>query len=111
MKAHRTNALLVVHALENSPYVKEVIYHGLATHPHHALAYKSLSPHAKKWVDLIACGAVGDDVVMQDGDNGFPFGGMISCRIRRSAHEFLTATMLFTRPFTDQVSAADPAWV
>jgi cystathionine gamma-lyase len=31
MKAHGTNALLVAHALENSPHVKEVIYPGLAT--------------------------------------------------------------------------------
>jgi cystathionine gamma-lyase len=95
MKAHRTNTLLVARALENSP-VKEVIYPGLATHPRHALAYKSLSPHAKKWVHLIARVAVGDDVVTRDGDDGFPFGGMISCRIRGSTHKFLTATRLFT---------------
>ena len=101
MKAHGTNALLVARALENSPHVKEVIYPGLATHPRHALAYKSLSPHAKKWVDSLPRGAaVDDDVddvdVTRDGDDGFPFGGMISFRIRGSAHKFLTATRLFT---------------
>jgi cystathionine gamma-lyase len=92
MKAHGTNALLVARALEKSPYVKEVIYPGLATHPRHALAYASLSPHAKKWIDSIPK----ETVDGRDGDDGFPFGGMISFRIRGSAQIFLTATRLFT---------------
>jgi cystathionine gamma-lyase len=94
MEAHGTNALLVARALENSPHVKEVIYPGLATHPRHALAYKSLSLHAKKWVDSIPRGAADSDGA-REGD-GIPFGGMISFRIRGSAHMFLTATRLFT---------------
>ena len=92
MKAHGTNALLVARALEKSPYVKEVIYPGLVTHPRHALAYASLSPHAKKWIDSIPQKAIDG----QGGDGGFPYGGMISFRIRGSAHKFLTATRLFT---------------
>lgn len=90
MKAHGTNALLVARALEKSPYVKEVIYPGLATHPRNELAYASLSPHAKKWIDSIP------NVDGPDGKDGFPFGGMISFRIRGSARRFLTATRLFT---------------
>ncbi|KIM72375.1 hypothetical protein PILCRDRAFT_803920 [Piloderma croceum F 1598] len=92
MKAHGTNALLVARALEKSPYVKEVIYPGLATHPRHALAYASLSPHAKKWIDSIPKGSVDG----RDGNGGFPFGGMVSFRIRGNARTFLTATRLFT---------------
>ncbi|KAF7975388.1 hypothetical protein HWV62_9599 [Athelia sp. TMB] len=84
MKAHGTNALLVAQALEKSPYVKDVIYPGLASHPRHALAYASLAPHAKSWVDANAT------------EGGFPYGGMISFRIRGDPHKFLTATRLFT---------------
>ncbi|KAI0732636.1 Cys/Met metabolism PLP-dependent enzyme-domain-containing protein [Fomitopsis betulina] len=90
MKAHGTNALAVARALQHSPYVEEVIYPGLATHPRNDLAYRSLSPHALKFVD---------QYVVQDGEGGFPYGGMISFRIRGGAKEadrFLTATRLFT---------------
>jgi cystathionine gamma-lyase len=67
MKAHGTNALLVARALEKSPYVKDVIYPGLATHSRHALAYASLYPHARKWIDSIHKES-GDG---RDGDDGF----------------------------------------
>ncbi|KAH9835118.1 Cys/Met metabolism PLP-dependent enzyme-domain-containing protein [Rhodofomes roseus] len=90
MKAHGTNALAVARALQRSPHVEEVIYPGLATHPRNDLAYRSLSPHARKFVD---------QYVAQDGEGGFPYGGMISFRIRGGAEEadrFLTATRLFT---------------
>ena len=90
MKAHGTNALAVARALQRSPHVEEVIYPGLATHPRNDLAYRSLSPHARKFVD---------QYVVQDGEGGFPYGGMISFRIRGGAEEagrFLTATRLFT---------------
>lgn len=90
MKAHGTNALAVALALQHSSYVEEVIYPGLATHPRNDLAYRSLSPHALKFVD---------QYVVQDGEGGFPYGGMISFRIRGGAKEadrFLTATRLFT---------------
>ncbi|KZT10403.1 uncharacterized protein LAESUDRAFT_721763 [Laetiporus sulphureus 93-53] len=91
MKAHGVNALAVAHALQRSPYVEEVIYPGLATHPRNELAYRSLSPHARRFVD--------DYVSSHDEDGGFPYGGMISFRIRGGAEEanrFLTATRLFT---------------
>ena len=88
MKAHGANALLVAHALAGSPHVKEVIYPGLASHPRHALAYASLSPHARKWIDSTVI--PGEDV------EGFPYGGMISFRIRGDARKFLTSTRLFT---------------
>lgn len=91
MKAHGTNALAVAKALERSPHVEEVIYPGLASHPRNDLAYTSLSPHARKFVDsLSADGSTAE---------GFPYGGMISFRIRggeKEAEKFLTSTRLFT---------------
>lgn len=88
MKAHGTNALAVARALEASPYVEEVIYPGLASHPRNELAYRQLAPHARKFVDANTV----------DGA-GFPYGGMISFRIRgglEEAEKFLTGTKLFT---------------
>ena len=89
MKAHGTNALAVAKALEKSPYVEDVIYPGLASHPLNDLAYRSLSPHARKFVDSLGASEA----------EGFPYGGMISFRIRgggEEAERFLTATKLFT---------------
>ncbi|KAG6815744.1 hypothetical protein H0H87_011711 [Tephrocybe sp. NHM501043] len=87
MKAHGTNALAVAKVLEQSPYVEEVIYPGLASHPRNDLAYASLSPHARKFVDG------------QSLEGGFAYGGMISFRIKGGepqAEKFLTSTKLFT---------------
>ncbi len=101
MKAHGTNALEVARALQRSPYVEEVIYPGLATHPRNELAYRSLSPHAKKFVDNYLAThsrAAGDSEESLE-RIGFPYGGMISFRIKGGAVEankFLTATRLFT---------------
>ena len=89
MKAHGANALAVAKALEKSPYVEDVIYPGLASHPLNGLAFSSLSPHARKFVDSLG-GSPGAD---------FPYGGMISFRIRGGeevAEKFLTSTKLFT---------------
>lgn len=88
MKAHGINALAVAKALEGSPYVDEVIYPGLISHPRNDLAYSSLSPHARKFVDSLP-----------NTEDGFPYGGMISFRIRggqAEAEKFLTSTRLFT---------------
>ncbi|KAG5635295.1 hypothetical protein H0H81_011790 [Sphagnurus paluster] len=97
MKTHGTNALAVAKALERSPHVEAVIYPGLASHPRNDLAYTSLSPHARKFVDgLLVKSAEG---VALEADGGFPYGGMISFRIRggmEQAEKFLTATKLFT---------------
>ncbi len=92
MKAHGTNALAVARALQRSPHVEEVIYPGLSTHPRNDLAYRSLSSQARTFVDKYVK-ANGDDA------GGFPYGGMISFRIRggaAQAEKFLTATRLFT---------------
>lgn len=91
MKAHGTNALAVAQALQRSPHVEDVIYPGLASHPRNDLAYRVLSSHARKFVDAF--------VEKEDASLGFPFGGMISFRIRGGAEQadkFLTSTRLFT---------------
>jgi len=90
MKEHGRNALLVARALENSPYVKEVIYPGLASHPRHKLALRSLSPHAARFVQAES---------EHNPDGSFPYGGMVSFRIRgglEEAQRFFSATRLFT---------------
>lgn len=98
MKAHGINALMVAQALQRSPHVEEVLYPGLASHPRNELAYSSLSPHAKKFVDNLQS-VMGQDGVSVDGEGGFPYGGMVSFRIRGGAvraSKFLSATRLFT---------------
>ncbi|KAG8925519.1 hypothetical protein FRC01_010052 [Tulasnella sp. 417] len=90
MKTHGQNALAVAKHLERSPYVKDVIYPGLASHPRHELAKRMMSPHAKKFVDTL-----GDP----EENGGIPFGGMVTFRIRGddgAAERFLTRTKLFT---------------
>ncbi|KZS86999.1 hypothetical protein SISNIDRAFT_538527 [Sistotremastrum niveocremeum HHB9708] len=92
MKQHGKNALAVARALEKSPYVKEVIYPGLRSHPGHKLAWGLLSPHAKKWI--LEEGYGGDE-----GEGEFPFSGMVTFRIggdEESAERFLEKTELFT---------------
>jgi len=89
MKAHGINPLAVAKVLEKSPYVGNVIHPGLASHPLNGLAFSSLSPHARKFVDSLGGSP----------SAGFPYGGMISIRIRGgegAAERFLTSTKLFT---------------
>ncbi|KAH8075997.1 Cys/Met metabolism PLP-dependent enzyme-domain-containing protein [Cristinia sonorae] len=91
MKAHGTNALAVAKALQVSPYVEEVIYPGLRSHPRNDLAWRSLSPHARKFIE--------SSEKSIDEEGGFPYGGMISFRIRggiAEAEKFLTSARLFT---------------
>ncbi|THH21214.1 hypothetical protein EW146_g304 [Bondarzewia mesenterica] len=93
MKAHGRNALAVARALAASPHVTDVIYPGLSTHPRNALARRSLSPHAERFVNTFL--AAPQDVPH---DGSFPYGGMISFRIRgglEEAQRFLKATRLF----------------
>jgi len=93
MKAHGINALAVAKALESSPYVDDVIYPGLPSHPQTTLAYRSLSPHALKFVENYR------DHNESSEDTSFPYSGMISFRIRggaKEANKFLTSTKLFT---------------
>jgi cystathionine gamma-lyase len=90
MKEHGRNALLVARALEKSPYVKEVIYPGLASHPRHEVAWRSLSPHAARFVQAES---------EHNPDGSFPYGGMVSFRIRgglEEAQRFFKATRLFS---------------
>lgn len=100
MKTHGTNALAVAKVLQRSPYVEEVIYPGLSSHPRNDLAYKSLSPHARVFVDDFLAKnprSVDADGVASD-VGGFPYGGMITFRIRGGAEEaekFLTSARLF----------------
>jgi cystathionine gamma-lyase len=89
MKTHGLNALAVAKLLQSSPHVEDVIYPGLASHPRNKLAYASLSPHARKFVDGLPKESL---------EGGFPFSGMISFRIRggkEEADKFLTSTRLF----------------
>jgi cystathionine gamma-lyase len=90
MKEHGCNALLVARALERSPYVKEVIYPGLASHPRHEIARRLLSPHAALFVQAES---------EHNPDGSFPYGGMVSFRIRggfEEAQRFLRAIRVFT---------------
>jgi cystathionine gamma-lyase len=90
MKEHGRNALLVARALEKSPYVKEVIYPGLASHPRHEVARRSLSPHAARFVQAES---------EHNPDGSFPYGGMVSFRIRgglKEAQRFFNAISVFT---------------
>jgi cystathionine gamma-lyase len=97
MKQHGLNALAVARALESADGVEEVIYPGLPgktayARAKNALAWRMLSPHARRFVD----GSSGNDVPPAE---GFPFSGMISFRIRggqAEADKFLTTTRLFT---------------
>jgi cystathionine gamma-lyase len=90
MKEHGRNALLVARALEKSPYVTEVIYPGLPSHPRHEFARRSLSPHAARFVQAES---------EHNPDGSFPYGGMVSFRIRGGLEEskrFFAATRVFS---------------
>ncbi|KAJ8487072.1 hypothetical protein ONZ45_g14455 [Pleurotus djamor] len=102
MKAHGENALAVAKSLQQqTEFVEEVIYPGLKTHPRNKLAYKSLSTHARKFVDTFKPEDADASSMDSDGYTpfDFPYSGMISFRIRGSAEtaeKFLTSTKLFT---------------
>jgi len=90
MKAHGTNALAVARALKDNPLVEDIIYPGLASHPRHHIAWESLSPHAKKWIEGLP------EHFSRTTD--FPYSGMVSFRIKgglEAANKFLTSTRLF----------------
>jgi len=74
MRQHGLNALRVAKFLESriGREVRDVVYPGLASHPLNELAYETLSPHARVWVD-----SLGD----REANGGFPYGGMVSFRI------------------------------
>lgn len=93
MKAHGVNALAVAKTLQSSPYVQDVLYPGLPSHPQTALAYHSLPPHALKFVDQYRKHNSSPE------DNSFPYSGMVSFRIKGGAEEankFLTSMRIFS---------------
>jgi cystathionine gamma-lyase len=84
MQAHGKNALAVARILEQSWHVMEVVYPGLASPT--ALARSSLSPHARRFIATLPHDP--------DENDSFPYGGMISFRIRGGLTEavrFLTS--------------------
>lgn len=90
MRAHGENAFAVAKFLGSSPYVNDVIYPGLASHPEHSLAESSLPPHARKFVKTL-----GDP----EARGGIPYGGVVSFRIKggaEAAERFFARTRLFT---------------
>ncbi|KAG2033874.1 Cys/Met metabolism PLP-dependent enzyme-domain-containing protein [Suillus americanus] len=90
MKAHGQNALRVASFLTSHPAVEHVIYPGLASHPLHALARSSLSPHTQQFISTLPPSALA---------HGIPYGGMVSFRLRggaRSAEALLPNLRLFT---------------
>lgn len=90
MKAHGLNALRIASFLTSHPAVEHVIYPGLATHPLHALARTSLSPHTQQFLSTLPQSTFA---------HGIPYGGMVSFRVRggaRSAEALLPKLKLFT---------------
>ncbi|KAG1778171.1 Cys/Met metabolism PLP-dependent enzyme-domain-containing protein [Suillus placidus] len=90
MKAHGLNALRIASFLTSHPAVEHVIYPGLASHPLHALARTSLSPHTQQFISTLPPSSLA---------HGIPYGGMVSFRVRggaRSAEALLPKLKLFT---------------
>ncbi|KAK7033200.1 Cys/Met metabolism PLP-dependent enzyme-domain-containing protein [Favolaschia claudopus] len=92
MQAAGTSALLLAKKLQAHPAVESVIYPGLATHPRHAVAWRSLSPHARRWIQKSLPG------VGEDGAGDFPYSGIVSVRLRNEAQalRFLEELRVFT---------------
>jgi cystathionine gamma-lyase len=76
MKAHGLNALRVASFLTSHPAVEHVIYPGLASHPLHALARSSLSPHTQQFLGTLLPSSLA---------HGIPYDGMVSFRLRGGA--------------------------
>jgi cystathionine gamma-lyase len=76
MKTHGLNALRIACFVTSHPAVEHVIYPGLATHPLHALARTSLSPHTQQFLNTLPQSTLA---------HGIPYGGMVSFRVRGGA--------------------------
>lgn len=90
MKVHGLNALRIASFLTSHPAVKHVIYPGLASHPLHALARASLSPHAQRFIDT--------ELLPSSAAHGVPYGGMVSFRVHggsKGAEVVLAKLQLF----------------
>ncbi|KAJ3981099.1 Cys/Met metabolism PLP-dependent enzyme-domain-containing protein [Lentinula detonsa] len=98
MKAHGENALKVARALEQSPFVEEVIYPGYVplkragnekvverAKRRYEIAKLNLSPHARRWIDSnlsVASTNLPTDIDFEYTHPPFPYSGMISFRLR-----------------------------
>lgn len=113
MKAHGQSALCIAKWLESHKDVETVIYPGLPSHPRHATAAKLLAPRARASASgLASAGASNGALHSNDGSGangangnageGFPFGGMVTFRLRsdpaddRPADRLLNRVQIFT---------------
>lgn len=78
INAQSPHALAVARFVQHSPHTDDAICPGLATHPRNDLAYRSLSLHARPFVDRCVKERA-DDVP------GYPYGDILSFPIRRTA--------------------------
>ncbi|KAJ3875300.1 Cys/Met metabolism PLP-dependent enzyme-domain-containing protein [Lentinula edodes] len=98
MKAHGENALKAARALEQSPFVEEVIYPGYVplrrggndkvverAKRRYEIAKLNLSPHAERWIEnnpSHASTSPSTDSDFEPTHPPFPYSGMISFRLR-----------------------------
>ncbi|KAJ3769073.1 Cys/Met metabolism PLP-dependent enzyme-domain-containing protein [Lentinula raphanica] len=101
MKAHGENALKVARALEQSPFVAEVIYPGYVplvrdgneeaverAKKRYEIAKLNLSPHARRWIDnnlSLKSTQPTTDIDFESSHPPFPYSGMISFRLRSTS--------------------------
>ncbi|CAK5268400.1 unnamed protein product, partial [Mycena citricolor] len=92
MQAAGSSALRLAQVLQNHPIVEEVIYPGLASHRRHAVAWRALSPHARRWIQKQY------PDVGANGEGDFPYSGIVSVRLRTEpqALKFLAELRIFT---------------
>jgi cystathionine gamma-lyase len=96
MKQHGLNALALARALHASPYVDEVLYPGLKSHPRYELAKEVVltSEAAREWIES----ELGGFETVERERGGVPFSGMLSFRIRggkEEAERFLSRLKIF----------------
>jgi len=96
MKQHGLNALALARALRTSPYVQEVLYPGLKSHPRYDLAKRVVlsSEGAREWIES----ELGGIETVERERGGIPFSGMVSFRIRggkEEAERFLSRLKIF----------------
>ncbi|KAJ2918788.1 hypothetical protein MD484_g1575, partial [Candolleomyces efflorescens] len=103
MRQHGLTALKLAKLLQTHPLVEEVMYPGLESNRTYDLAWRTLSAHAKRWIeeDVLLRGLHHPHPASSESsppEGGFPFSGMISFRLPSHAHAlaFLTSTRLFT---------------
>ncbi|KAK0533523.1 cystathionine gamma-lyase cys3 [Tilletia horrida] len=83
MKAHGEAALKVATYLESHPAVESVVYPGLLSHPSHAVAAKQI---------VVRPGSVAPSA-----NEDFPYGGMVSFRLRTDPNDPAPADRFFAK--------------